>query len=96
MESDVGAGSALRLDGDLSVREAANLRTKLLTQLETGAPILIDARQVTAMDAGIAQLLISARASAVRMSLDFTLIGNEVVSETLCQLGIAPMTTEAA
>lgn len=56
-----------------------NLRTKLLTQLETGAPILIDARQLTAMDAGIAQLLISARASAIPESLDFTLIGNEVV-----------------
>jgi len=89
---------SMRLEGELNLRGAADLRARLLKALTAGASIVIDARQVTAIDAGIVQVFISARESAVRLGRNFTLIADAggAVQKTLSQLGVAPMTTDAS
>lgn len=66
--------AALRLDGELTIYGAADLKPQLLTAIVAGAATAVDLSEVTEIDTAGVQLLLLARREAASLGGELRLI----------------------
>ena len=74
--SEIRSDTAV-LSGDLSIRDAGNIRDRLAQLVSDGGPVRIDLGSLTSLDASVVQLLIAAKRSADRRGRAFEIHGVE-------------------
>lgn len=81
----------IKLDGSLDMRDAAELRTKILDALQTHPATVVDAANIEAIDTGIVQILAAAMKSAERLGRSLTIATGDgtAVPDTLRRLGFS-------
>src|SRR5262245_61456026 len=81
--------AVLRLEGDLSIRNSAQLASDLLAGLTAPGPLLVDATGLNSLDVAVLQLLIAAHKSARALgkSLTVRLSGQGALDKMLTRSG---------
>lgn len=81
----------IKLDGSLDIRDAAELRSKLLDALQTHPATAVDAANVESVDTSIVQILVAAVKSAERLGRSLTIATGDgvAVPDTLRRLGFS-------
>lgn len=67
----------VQLEGDLGLRDAPNLAERLLSALNAGGDVAINANALASADLTILQLLVSAHKSAAERGVTLALSGGE-------------------
>lgn len=97
-----GAVERVELEGDLTVRRAAELKTTLLRPLEKGGGVEVDLSRVTSLDFAGVQLLLLARRTADTGKVELHFVGHSPAAiETLELCGLsaaldAPLASQSA
>lgn len=91
-----GVGLQIPLEGNLNLREASQLCSKLCTALEGFDSLEIDIAGLTGIDISIVQLLLAARKSAVRRGKTFSLSGTPTEPVRTFLAGVGLMGREKA
>jgi anti-anti-sigma regulatory factor len=66
--------TVVSLVGDLGLREASEVRGRLLAALSAGVAVVVDARGLAGADLAIVQLLVAAHKSAARQGVPLRLL----------------------
>ncbi len=85
-----GSEALVRIEGEMTIYRASELKQLLLAQIETSAAVDIDLADVTEFDTAGVQLLILACRTAQRMGRKLRLVAQSpAVAEVLGLLGVA-------
>jgi anti-anti-sigma factor len=82
--------SALRLEGAIDIRTAAELKQALVEALDAGKPISISFEKVVEADVTAVQLLWAARRQALEAKIEFVYVGAEPeeITDALAEAGL--------
>jgi anti-anti-sigma regulatory factor len=90
------AASTVRLDGDITIELAADLKLLLLEALSTHKPLRLDFTAATQLDVTAMQLLWAAHAAAAQARLTFTALQTAHISNVFGEAGFTPFLAEVA
>ena len=84
------SADSVRLEGDLSARDAASVHQSVLAALQRNESVEIDSRALSSIDTTIVQVLLAAQKSALRLGHTLSVTGEPggVLSGTLERLGL--------
>jgi anti-anti-sigma factor len=81
----------IKLDGSLDIRDAGELRSKILDALQSHPATVVDAGNVESVDTSIVQILVASVKSAERLGRSLTISTGDgaAVPDTLQRLGFS-------
>ncbi len=76
-QADADGSRTVVINGDMTIENAAEIRSALLQALSGGGRLLLDMRKVTGIDLAGLQLLCAAHRSAIACNKDFRVCGTD-------------------
>ncbi len=91
IREEKGGGALLKIDGSMTINEAAAIRDELVECFKTYSSIILDLEAVIECDAAAMQLLCSARLTAHKSGIRFSVTSASLSSmDSIARAGLDP------